>query len=425
MTDISKLTDQEKLNRIEELKELIAKKKGEYDYYKAAQLAFKLIINGSYGAFANKHFVASNSNIANAITAHGRDVIQYMLKKIEHYFYYEWHLDKEAHKKLGFTTVKQLDPNPKFETSEEGIYHYIGSNPLTIYGDTDSLYISYTPIMESVGFEHIKDLQKGREFILYVYNNHVKELLNVFLEEYAKPYKVKNLHDFELETISRSSLFIEKKNYLNNIVWEDGISYENMSYFYPKGIEIVRSSTPPFVRGKKSEGGVYNVIRYIFSNPDNIQINEIIKIVKDLKKEFAMVNIEDISMTTSCSNYKTKVINDTSAFECVKGAHFGVKASAFHNFLLNKNSEYKVKYDLIKSGRIKYYYCKHPINEVFAYSRSFHPLEITQKENIVIDLDTQFEKTVLQIVNKFLKPLNLPLINKRISVLNSLFSKKN
>ena len=44
--------------------------------------------------------------------------------------------------------------------------------------------------------------------------------------------------------------------------------------------------------------------------------------------------------------------------------------------------------------------------------------------NVVIDLDTQFEKTVLQIVNKFLKPLNLPLINKRISVLNSLFSKK-
>jgi DNA polymerase elongation subunit (family B) len=45
------MTDQEKLNRIAELKELIVKKKADYDYYKAAQLAFKLIINGTYGYF--------------------------------------------------------------------------------------------------------------------------------------------------------------------------------------------------------------------------------------------------------------------------------------------------------------------------------------------------------------------------------------
>ena len=38
---------------------------------------------------------------------------------------------------------------------------------------------------------------------------------------------------------------------------------------------------------------------------------------------------------------KDKVLNDTTGFEPVKGAHFGVKAAAFHNFLLNKNSEFK------------------------------------------------------------------------------------
>ena len=347
-----------------------------------------------------------------------------MFKKTENYFYNEWHLDTKAHEKLGYKNVKPLDENPKFETDSDGLYHYVGDNKICIYNDTDSEYLSYKPIMDSVGFTEQNDIDKSRDFILYLYNNHIKELFNRYLDEYAAPYGVKNLHDFELETISRSILFIEKKNYLKNIVWEDGIKYDNMSYFSATGIEVVRSSTPPFVRGKKTEGGVYNVIRYIFSNPDNIQINEIIKIVKDLKKEFAMVDIEEISMTTSCSNYKTKVINDTSSYECVKGAHFGVKASAFHNFLLNKNSEFKGKYDMIKSGRIKYIYCKHSLNEVFAYTRSYFPIEIIKKENVVIDLDTQFEKTVLQIVNKFLKPLNLPLINKRISVLNSLFSKK-
>ena len=96
----------------------------------------------------------------------------------------------------------------------------------------------------------------------------------------------------------------------------------------------------------------------------------------------------------------------------------------FNNYTLNKHSEYKTKYDLIKSGKIKYYYCNHPMNNIFAFTRSFHPYEIIEKENIKIDYDTQFSKTYLNIVNKFIEPLGLPLINKRISVLNSLFNFK-
>ena len=52
-----------------------------------------------------------------------------------------------------------------------------------------------------------------------------------------------------------------------------------------------------------------------------------------------------------------KVIDDVTDVVTVKGAHFAIKAAALHNYLLNKNSEYKVKYDNIRGGRIKYYYC--------------------------------------------------------------------
>jgi len=135
-----------------------------------------------------------------------------------------------------------------------------------------------------------------------------------------------------------------------------------------------------------------------------------------------MADIEDISMTTSCTNYNDKVLDDTITLETVKGAHFGVKAAAFHNHLLNKNLKYKTKYDMVKSGRIKYYYCKHSTNDVFGYLRSFHPTEITQKEKVIIDIDTQFEKSFLVIVNKFIEPLGLPPINKRLSVLSSILN---
>ena len=81
------MTAQEKREKIEQLKLKIEETKAEYNRAKAMQLALKLVINGTYGAFANPHFVISNSHIANAITAHGRDVINYMLKKQQSLFY--------------------------------------------------------------------------------------------------------------------------------------------------------------------------------------------------------------------------------------------------------------------------------------------------------------------------------------------------
>jgi len=97
----------EKLEKYFDLKKKVSDKKAEYDYNKAMQLALKLVLNGTYGAFANKYFVLSNAKIANAITAMGRNVIQYMLEKIEDYFYNEWHLDKDIHRLLGLEYLAQ------------------------------------------------------------------------------------------------------------------------------------------------------------------------------------------------------------------------------------------------------------------------------------------------------------------------------
>jgi len=472
------MDDREKRQRINELRTLIDNKKKEKDFAKAMQLGLKLTLNGTYGAFANKYFVCSNADIANAITAHGRDINQFMMENIEEYFYNEWHLDKKAHDNLGieyfgkyngkyaaytldfrklgwdhdsleslmkhknisihqlkenifehddievlyqydiwdFSNVKALDENPIWGELE-GRKKYEGKNQVVVYGDTDSLYVTMLPLMNSVGFDKPLDDLWGKRFILHVDEVCIKPKFNELLYKYAEQFGVVSLHDFELETISKSALFLKKKHYLNNIVYEDGVHYESLSYFYPKGIEIIRSSTPPFVRKN-----IYRVINYLFANPGNINIHEVLKIVKELRREFEMADIEDISMTTSCSNYASKCLDDTVTLNCVKGAHFGVKAAAFHNHLLNKNSDFKTKYDMIKSGRIKYYYCKHPQGDVFAYLRSFHPTEIVEKERVIIDIDTQFDKSFLVIVNKFIEVLGLQPINKRLSVLTSLFN---
>ena len=478
------------INRILDLKKKITEKSASYSYNKAMQMALKLVLNATYGAFANKYFVLSNSKIANAITAMGRDLIRYMVVCSENYFYKEWITDIERQKLLGMeyiaksktdgkyyflnkeykktdrpypffntgvlgdillsrgitidrlkkiegeqgdyelmyeyklfdlTEIKPLDKNPKWIKDEStGVIFYGGHNPCVIYGDTDSMYFSYKPIMESVGYTGDE-----LEFILHFDKIMMKKLHAEFLKVYADRFGVANKQDFELETISKSILFFEKKNYLKNVVWEDGIFFEPLSYLSPTGIRIVRSETPPFVRGKDQKGGIWDFIKYLFIDPDNLNIKDILKIVKQIRKEFDLEEIDNISSQVGCSNYRDKVINDTTDIEVVDHAHYAVKAAAFYNYLLNRNSELKTKYDMIRGGgRIKYYYCKHDKHNVFGYLRGMHPTEITEKEAVMFDYDAQFDKTILSICNSFLKALDLPLINKRMSILGSLFAFK-
>lgn len=103
------LSDKEKREKILELKNKINKVKGERDFFKAMQLGLKLVLNGSYGAFCHPAFTISNTNIANSITSLSREVINYMLDHIEHYFYEEWWKDESIRDLLGIIYITKLD----------------------------------------------------------------------------------------------------------------------------------------------------------------------------------------------------------------------------------------------------------------------------------------------------------------------------
>jgi predicted transcriptional regulator len=105
--------------------------------------------------------------------------------------------------------------------------------------------------------------------------------------------------------------------------------------------------------------------------------------------------------------------------EFVSGAHFAVKASAYHNHLLYKNKSLQNKYEFIKSGdKIKYYYCKNTsTNDIFAFIRGSYPIEMAPE----IDLDTQFEKCILSPINSIIEPLGMPEITSRLTVIMDIF----
>jgi DNA polymerase elongation subunit (family B) len=470
------MTRDEKINKIEELKNKATQLKREVDYYNAMQTALKLVLNGSYGAFATPYFVLFNNNVASTITAQGRDLTKTMDKVNEDYWYKQWHLDYELHRRLCVTNVTQIPIDEH----------------VSIYADTDSLFVSFLPAInhsnwkdlifnkkriesikkpfivlakEICQFENENCLGKAetveelkelltteyQEVLIdgrFILDRELKKLLTsgVFtceprwnwareldyihgidqmrygdyfkkcLEEYASGFGVENKEDFELERVSESIISLAKKKYIQHVAFEDGIPYERLTYLFPKGVELVRRSTPAFARDK-----IINIVKYLFENSDTFNIKDLLKLVKQLRKEFELADIDDISMQSSCSKYDQKVIDDkTLPLKFVNGAHFAVKASAYHNYLISQDKEIQRKYEPIKSGtKIKYYYCKNRSNgDMFAYIRGQYPIEVAPE----IDFDTQFEKSILSPINTIIEPLGMPEITARLSVVMDIFS---
>lgn len=421
--------------------------------------------------------------MAGTITSEGRELTKKMDKDNEDYWYDQWHLDFELHKKLYIDNVTEIDKK----------------EPVSIYGDTDSIFVSFKPCMDHCNWknrvfnkeylssvdkpfivmsrsklnienpnlvgkvisnnnteediEAFKELlDKNHSLILidgfYSNNRDVIELLKdkqygtdviwnwgnevdfingidqirfadffkQMLDEHAASYGVENKEDFELERISESIINIAKKKYIQHILFEDGIPYTRMDYIFPKGVELVRSSTPAFARTK-----IVDIVKYLFSHPDTFNIKDLLKLVKELRNEFELADIDDISMQSSVSKYDVKVIDDKNLpLNYVSGTHFAVKSAAHHNYLLHQNKELQNKYEFIKSGtKIKYYVCKDKkITDMFAYIRGSYPIEIAPE----IDYDTQFAKSILSPINSIIEPLGMPEITKRLSVVMDIFS---
>lgn len=399
-----------------------------------------------------------------------------MDKVNEDYWYKQWHNDHELHYLLGVKNVTPIDKSEK----------------VSIYADTDSLFVSFKPAIDHCQWKNLVFNQDylsnfSKKFIVlskeelkidnplclgvansvdelnelikndydallfdghYIKDRKINKMMSdgVFtteiqwnwsnetdfiqgmdffryggyfkkcLEEYAGSFGVENKEDFELERISESIINIAKKKYIQHILFEDGIPYDRLNYIYPKGVELVRSSTPAFARDK-----IVHIVKYLFSHPDTFNIKDLLKLVKGLRKEFELADIDDISMQSSCSNYETKVLNDkTLPLQFVSGAHFAVKSAAHYNYLLMKNKEYQQKYEFVKSGaKIKYYVCKDKsITDMFAYIRGSFPHEFAPQ----IDFDEQFEKSILSPINSIIEPLGMPEITKRLSVVMDIFS---
>lgn len=355
--------------------------------YMNAEQAVKIFINSVYGACGSPWFSFFNMDVAEAVTLQGQDLIKYAERVIDRYFLEYWHKDVNLHKRLGLTKVEKIDRS------------------MNIYCDTDSAFVRFDELLSKCDWKGTP-----KDFILKIYDEFLRDYINKCFEIYAKKNGTKNVQSFELEKILDSGVWLAKKKYVYNTVWKDpGIHIDALKEITAKGVEIVQSSSSPFARET-----LKNLLKYIFTKKREFNPAEFTSLLKKYKDEFKLKNLEDISHASSVGDYDKHVLMDKDTITLGKGCPIHVRGAAIYNNMLY-NSKFRNKYEAIHTGeKIKYYHVKtkDESKNIFSFIPGSFPVEFAPQ----IDYDMQFDKSIVQPINRFVEAMGFsPLSSNLVS----------
>jgi len=387
----SELSDAETRDLIEHYSMMSAK-------YTAYEQAVKVTLNSIYGAFGNKWFHFFNLDIAESITIQGQGAILYSEKILNKYFQDFWMKDTAVHEYFNIKVVNKL------------------VKPSVVYIDTDSCYVQFEEMYESI--EWLGEKLTIDKFIMRLYNFRIKDYITKCMAKYAETTNTDNFLYFDLETIAYSGIWLAKKKYLQNIAWEDKLDeedrYPTLSKIKTIGFDTIQSSTPAVARKHLTEA-----LKLVLSEkPTSDLLKKLVEYLKKCKKEFKLVDVDQIAFNKRTNNIEKYIVDDTIEFQIGSKCPPNVKAAGFYNFLMNTNPKYKNKYKMIGNGeKLKLYHCKHSTCDMFAYMPGDHPYEIAPE----IDYELQFEKSVIDPLNRVLKACSLQTLNRNLIYSTSLF----
>lgn len=317
-------------------------------YYDTLQYTLKILLNSIYGVFANKHSPFMDIDNASSITLTGQAVA-----------------------KAGSEILRQ------YSIKKYGI-----TEDVVVYGDTDSVYITITPILKKLGIK----LTDGTGIVskeAHVIVDDLDRVVNAEVIDWARKElnSIDPRFEFKREAIAGVGAFLMKKRYIIHVLDDEGVAVNKFKYV---GVEIARSTTP-----KKVKELIKKTVETAFLTKDIKQTNDIFR---EAYEEFKLLDVQDASFRRAVKDYEKYGKNTTlSGFE--KGTPCHVKAAIAYNLLLKKFN-IEGKYEKINSGqKIKYFYItKNPYNlDAIAFVAEF-PAEF--KDVIKIDYNKMFQKIV-------------------------------
>lgn len=328
------------------------------------QMAIKVCLNSAYGSIGNEFFRYFDVRIAEAVTTSGQFVIQWIERKLNEYL------------------------NKIFKT--DNVDYIIAS-------DTDSVYINLSKLIDSV---NTTDDDKRIELINQFCSKALKPFIDKSykeLAEYVNAYAQK-MH-MKQDIIASKAIWTGKKRYLMKIHDKEEVRFKKPE-IEAKGLDVVRSSTPEFVRDKFKDA--FDILM-------NKSEEDMQSFIREIKKNFREVNYAQISFPKSVKGLKKySDIKDIYT----KGCPIQVRAALLYNHFIDKYNIGK-SYKKIKDGdKIKYVYLKIPNHfqeDVIGFIDEI-PTEFQLVE--YIDYITHLEKSFLNPLKKLTDLANINLEKK-------------
>ncbi len=384
-----------------EFKEELIQKRQEYSLLEAA---YKTAMNAAYGASANHTFYFYNVELAGDITGECRHLTKTMWKNLEEFFHETLWQRKDLQEQFDF----ELD---------EGKHDWYRQQTVSCYSDTDSVYSTYGTLFKSMTSESQAKYDTPEKKVRFIqkFNKEFLDRQNTkWCEDIYNPRHGKNVHNFELETISQSQLILSKKKYVKALAFSKGKFFDT-----PKisgtGVEIIKSTTPSLCRTILT-----TMVKNIMFESSDMDKDAYLMYFNDMlskyKKEFYNAPIEDISASIGIGDYKKYVIDDKNNLILGKGCPVSVHAIARHNYLASKNGEENKR---VYTGKIKYYNVRLNVKGdtgFFGFPSGNYPSWATP-----IDYATQWEKMVIDPLNRFIEPIGLPKLDPSGTICGTLF----
>ena len=332
-----------------EYKNLMKKYKNEgnlelADYYDRRQHIQKIFLNSLYGVLGLPIFRFFDIDNALAVTATGQDVIK---------------------NSANFANKLYQD---KLQDTKD----------YCIYIDTDSLYFSSKALLP--------ENKNPKEFTINLAHV-IEKKLNAYYDDMSKELFFCDNHRFHIkgESVASKGLWIAKKRYAMNVVYDLESSLDIDNKMKVKGLDVIRSTFPP-------------AFREFMNTVLTDVLNGIVKNEMDAKVLAFRIALDsryylDVARNTSVKNiseYEKGLSKQLNEFK--KGTPAHVKACITYNKLLH---HFKItnRYEKISDGeKIKYVYLKdNPLNlETVAVKGYNDPVEIVQLAETYIDYETLF-----------------------------------
>lgn len=289
-----------------------------------------------------------------------------------------------------------------------------------VYGDTDSLYMSYEGLLNTIEGVENWSIEDKAKFIIKLNTEFLDKHNEEFIKNYYDSRAGESVHRFELETLNLSGVWLDvKKRYAQILLWKDGKFYDEDDLpLKVKGLEMVKASYP-----KQAREGLKRLVRYFLEDQSGEFLLQRLNMKVQEEKELWMkADLEDICENKGVQNYTKYILDDNSKFglKVAQKCPYNVRALGNYNNIRNTHN---LPGDPIYGGKLKIYQvissAKKSDDEFFAFQSHNYPSWASQYAPI--DKNAQFRKFLLEPFNRILDAVGVGMLNCDGSIQMSLF----